>query len=156
MCEVARMPQSLSSILIHLVFSTKGREPYITAEIEPELHAYMATVFRQCHSPALTINGTTNHVHTLFALSRTATVAEVVEEVKKRSSKWVKTTGGARQTFQWQAGYGAFSIGRSNVAALKKYIAGQKEHHRRRTFEEEYRGFLEKYDVGYDERYVWD
>ena len=116
------MPQSLSSILVHLVFCTKNREPYITAEIEPELHAYMAAVFRECHSPALTINGTTNHVHTLFALSRTATVAGIVEEVKKRSSKWAKTTGGVRKTFQWQAGYGAFSIGQSNVAALALQI----------------------------------
>ncbi|HEX6183085.1 MAG TPA: IS200/IS605 family transposase [Pyrinomonadaceae bacterium] len=150
------MPQSLSSVLVHLVFSTKNREPYITAELEPELHAYMAAVFRECHSPALTINGTTNHVHMLFALSRTATVAEIVEEVKKRSSKWAKTTGGAHKTFQWQAGYGAFSIGQSNVAALKRYIAEQKEHHRRRTFEDEYRNFLVKYGVEYDERYVWD
>lgn len=150
------MPQSLSSILVHLVFSTKNREPYITAEIESELHAYLAAVFRECHSPALTINGTTNHVHTLFALSRTVTVAEVVEEMKKRSSKWAKTKGGLQRNFQWQTGYGAFSIGRSNVDALKRYIAGQKEHHRRKTFEEEYINFLRKYGVEYDERYVWD
>ena|SRR5947209_6872408 len=150
------MPQSLSSILIHLIFSTKHREPYITKEVEPELHAYLAAVFRECHSPSLTINGTADHVHALFTLSRTVTVAEVVEEVKKRSSKWVKTKGGVYRSFQWQTGYGAFSIGQSNVAALKKYIAEQKEHHRRRTFEDEYRSFLEKYGVAYDERYVWD
>jgi putative transposase len=150
------MPQSLSSILIHLVFSTKNREPYITPEIEAELHAYLAAVFRECHSPALTINGTSNHVHALFSLSRTVTVAEVVEEVKKRSSKWAKTKDAAHRNFQWQAGYGAFSIGQSNVDAVRKYIAGQKEHHRRKTFEEEYRSFLQKYGVEYDERYVWD
>ena len=150
------MPQSLSLILVHLVFSTKHREPYITPDIEPELHAYLAAVFRECHSPALTINGTENHVHGLFALSRTITVAELVEEIKKRSSKWVKTKGGLLRNFQWQAGYGAFSIGQSNVSALKRYIAEQKEHHRRRTFEEEYRSFLEKYGIDYDERYVWD
>jgi putative transposase len=150
------MPQSLSSILIHLVFSTKNRESYITTEIEPELHAYIATVFRECHSPALIINGTANHLHTLFTLSRTITVAELVEELKKRSSKWAKTKGGVHRTFQWQAGYGAFSVSQSNVAAVKKYIAEQKEHHRRKTFEEEYRSFLEKYGVAYDERYVWD
>jgi putative transposase len=150
------MPQSLSSILIHLVFSTKNREPYITADIESELHAYLAAVFRGCHSPALTINGTVNHVHALFTLSRTVAVAEIVEEVKKRSSKWAKTKGGAHRSFQWQTGYGAFSIGRSNVDVMKRYIAGQKEHHRRKTFEEEYRSFLEKYGVAYDERYVWD
>jgi putative transposase len=150
------MPQSLSSILVHLVFSTKNREPYITAEIEPELHAYLAAVFRECHSPTLIINGTANHLHALFTLSRTVTVAEIVEEVKKRSSKWAKTKGGVHRNFQWQTGYGAFSVSQSNVAAVKKYIAGQKEHHRRKTFEEEYRSFLEKYGVVYDERYVWD
>jgi len=150
------MPQSLSSILIHLVFSTKNREPYITTEIEPELHAYLAAVFRECHSPALTINGTANHIHSLFTLSRTVSIAEIVEEVKKRSSKWAKTKGSAHRNFQWQTGYGAFSVSQSNVAAVKKYIAGQKEHHRRKTFEEEYRSFLEKYGVAYDERYVWD
>ncbi len=150
------MPQSLSSILIHLVFSTKNREPYITAEIEPELHAYLAAVFRECRSPALIVNGTVNHLHALFTLSRTTTVAELVEEVKKRSSKWAKTKGGMYRTFQWQAGYGAFSVSQSNVVAVRKYIAEQKEHHRRKTFEEEYRSFLEKYGVAYDERYVWD
>lgn len=150
------MPQSLSSILIHLVFSTKNREPYITAEIEPELHAYIAAIFRECHSPALIINGTANHLHTLFTLSRTVTVAELVEELKKRSSKWAKTRGVVHRTFQWQAGYGAFSVSQSNVAVVKKYITGQKEHHRRKTFEEEYRSFLEKYGMAYDERYVWD
>jgi REP element-mobilizing transposase RayT len=150
------MPQSLSSILIHLVFSTKNHESYITNQIEPELHAYVAAVFRECHSPALIIDGTANHLHTLFTLSRTVTVAELVEEVKKRSSKWAKTRGGVHSAFQWQAGYGVFSVSQSNVAAVKKYSAEQKEHHRRKTFEEEYRSFLEKYGIAYDERYVWD
>ena len=150
------MPQSLSSILIHLVFSTKRREPLITQAVEPELHAYLAAVLRDCGSPALAVNGTENHVHALFAMSRKATVADLTEEVKKRSSKWIKTKGPALRNFQWQAGYGAFSIGQSNVAALKKYIAEQKEHHRKRTFQEEYRAFLQRYGVVFDERYVWD
>lgn len=150
------MPQSLSSILIHLVFSTKLREPFISSEIEPELHAYLATVFRECNSPALSIGGDQDHVHTLFALSRVWTTADVVEEVKKRSSKWIKTKGESLRQFQWQGGYGAFSIGQSNVAALKRYIAGQKEHHRHKTFQEEYLSLLKKYNVEYDERYVWD
>lgn len=150
------MPQSLSSILIHLVFSTKHREPFITPVIEPELHAYLAAVCKECGSPALIINGTTNHVHLLCALSRTSTVAALVEEIKKRSSKWIKSKGAEFRGFQWQTGYGAFSIGESNVGALKKYIAGQKEHHRRQSFEMEYQRFLEKYGIEYDERYVWD
>jgi putative transposase len=150
------MPQSLSSILIHLVFATKNREPFITSEVEPELHAYLATVLRECDSPALLVGGTKDHVHILCALSRKASVADLVEEVKKRSSKWIKTKGTGFRTFQWQAGYGAFSIGQSNVEALKKYIAGQKEHHRRTTFEDEYRAFLVRYGVEFDERFVWD
>lgn len=150
------MPQSLSSILIHLIFSTKHREPYITPEIEPELHAYVAAVLRELNSPSLTINGTTNHLHILFALSRTTAIAEIVEEIKKRSSKWIKTKGVGYRGFQWQIGYSVFSVSQSNVAALKKYIAEQKEHHRHKSFEEEYRTFLEKYGVAYDERYVWD
>jgi REP element-mobilizing transposase RayT len=150
------VPQSLSSILIHLVFSTKHREPLIVPEVEAELHAYLAAIFRECHSPALLINGTSNHVHILFALSRRVAVADLVEEVKKRSSKWIKTKGSELKNFQWQSGYGAFSIGQSNVVALKNYIAGQKEHHRHKSFEEEYRNFLEKYGVAYDEKYLWD
>jgi putative transposase len=150
------MPQSLSSVLVHIIFATKNREPFITAEIEPQLHAYLAAVLRECDSPALLINGTRDHVHILCSVSRKTALADLVEEAKKRSSKWMKMKGSAYRNFRWQAGYGAFSIGRSNVEALKKYIAGQKEHHRRRTFEDEYRAFLEKYGVDFDERYVWD
>jgi len=150
------MPQSLSSILIHLVFSTKHREPLIMPRVESELHAYLAAIFREYDSPAILINGTSNHVHILFSLSRRVAVADLVEEVKKRSSKWIKTKGNELKNFQWQSGYGVFSIGQSNVATLKNYIAGQKEHHRHKSFEEEYRKFLEKYGVSYDEKYLWD
>jgi REP element-mobilizing transposase RayT len=150
------MAQSLSSILIHLVFSTKYREPLITPDIEPELHAYLAVVFRECQSSSLLVSGTNDHIHALFALPRTRTVADVVEEAKKGSSKWIKTKGREFRTFQWQAGYGAFSIGQSNVGALKRYIASQKEHHRHRNFQDEYRALLKKYNVEYDEKYVWD
>ena len=136
------MPQSLSSILVHLVFSTKHHQPFITPEFERELYPYMATVLKECHSPALTINGTADHVHILFSLGRTVTLADVVEEVKKRSSKWAKTKGKSFARFQWQAGYGAFSIGESMVAAVRRYIAKQKEHHRRRSFQDEFREFF--------------
>lgn len=150
------MPQSLSSILIHLVFSTKHREPLINIEIEPELHAYLAVVFRECKSPSLIVGGTSDHIHALFALHRTQTVANVVEEVKKSSSKWIKTKGDSLRGFQWQAGYGAFSIGASNVAAVKRYITTQREHHLERTYQDELRLLMNKYGIDYDERYVWD
>ena len=150
------MPQSLSSILIHLVFSTKNREPFISRAIEPELHPYMASIFRALKSPSLAIDGTTDHVHILLSLSRIMKIADVVEEVKTESSKWIKTKGREFRNFHWQKGYGAFSIGQSNLSQLKRYIRGQKEHHRRVTFQDEYRKFLKRYEIPCDERYVWD
>ena len=150
------MPQSLSSVLIHLVFSTKNREPFLSPAVEAELHPYMASIFRDHKSPSLIIDGTFDHIHALFALCRTITIANLVEEVKTGSSKWLKTKGREFRNFHWQRGYGAFSIGQSNVAELKRYIRNQKQHHRRITFEDEYRVFLKRYEIGFDERYVWD
>ncbi len=150
------MPQSLSSILIHLVFSTKSRKPFITPVIESELHPYMATILRDHNSPSLVIDGTMDHVHILFALGRTITIADLVEELKTGSSKWIKTKGREFKNFHWHKGYGVFSIGQSNVVALKRYIRSQKQHHHRATFEDEYRNFLKRYEIEFDERYVWD
>lgn len=150
------MAQSLASVLVHLVFSTKHRQPLIRPDVEAELHAYLSTVLREMESPAIAINGTEDHVHILFRLGRKVALAEVVEELKKRSSKWIKTRGPAYADFYWQSGYEAFSIGESGVERLKEYIAGQKEHHRVKTFQEEFRAFLARYRIEYDERYVWD
>jgi|SRR5262249_22467110 len=150
------MPQSLSSILIHLVFSTKNREPFITPTVEAELHPYMASIFRGLNSPSLIIDGTADHVHALFALGRTIAIADLVEEVKTGSSKWIKTKGREFRNFHWQRGYGALSIGQSNVAELKRYIKNQKQHHRKMNFQEEFRKFLKRYEIDFDERYVWD
>jgi len=150
------MPQSLASVLVHLVFSTKHRQPFLRPEIESELHPYLATVFRNLECPTITMNGTEDHLHVLFRLGRKIALAAVVEEIKTSSSKWIKTKGSAYKGFHWQNGYGAFSIGQSGVEALTKYIAKQKEHHRRTTFQDEFRSFLKKYGIEYDERYVWD
>jgi REP element-mobilizing transposase RayT len=128
------MPQSLASVLIHLIFSTKHREPYITRAVESELHKYLATVFRECDSPALLVGGHEDHIHALFSLSRKWKIAEVVEEVKTSSSKWIKTKGGAFSQFHWQSGYGAFSVSQSNAGKVKNYIANQKAHHRKHSF----------------------
>src|SRR5712664_2724143 len=128
------MAQSLSSILIHLVFSTKNREPFITPAIETELHPYMAKIFRELKSPSLTIDVTSDHVHILFSLARVIAPADLVEEVKTSTSKWIKTHGCDFKNFHWQKGYGAFSIGQSTVATLKRYIHHQKRHHQRVTF----------------------
>ena len=150
------MPQSLAQVLVHLIFSTKNREPVLADDIRPELHPYMATVLKGVNSPAILINSVEDHAHVLFHLSKNHALCDVIESVKKDSSKWIKTKGRTYRNFHWQSGYGAFSISQSNVAQVVKYIEGQKEHHRRRTFQEEFRAFLKRYRVPYDERYVWD
>jgi len=150
------MPQSLANIYIHLIFSTKERFPYLSAEVRPDLHAYMATVLANLNSPAVLINSVTDHVPVLFNMARTVTLAQVVEDVKKSSSKWVKTQGADLITFAWQSGYGGFSVSESNVPKVANYIRNQEEHHRVKTFQEEYREFLDKHKIKYDERYVWD
>ena len=150
------MPQSYSSILIHLVFSTKHRMPIITPEAEVELYKYCNKVLNTNDSPALAIGGTADHIHILFALARTKSVADVVEELKADSSKWFKKKGRKLKNFYWQAGYGAFSIGRSGVPDLIAYIERQKEHHKKVPFQREFTSPLKLYDVEYDERYIWD
>ena len=150
------MAQSLASVLVHLVFSTKNRVALIRPDVEEELIRYLASVCRACGSPAHQIGGTEDHVHIACSLSRTITLSKLLEQVKTGSSKWMKTKGTQYSHFFWQSGYGAFSVGQSQLAALKRYIAGQKEHHRRKTFQEEFREFLEKYQMEYDERHVWD
>jgi putative transposase len=150
------MPQSLANLYVHLIFSTKERFPFLAKEIRPDLHAYMATVLANLNCPATLINSVEDHVHVLFNLARTVTLAQAVEEVKKSSSKWIKTQGASFARFAWQAGYGAFSVSESNVPKVAHYISQQEEHHRVKTFQEEYREFLTKHKVPFDERYVWD
>lgn len=150
------MAQSLAKFIAHLIFSTKNRERILTDNIRPELHSYLAAVFVEVDSPALLINSVEDHVHVLFLLSKNQAVCKVTEEVKKSSSKWIKTKGPNYTNFHWQSGYGVFSVSQSNVEDVKAYIAGQKEHHRLKTFQEEFRAFLQKYELRYDERYVWD
>jgi REP element-mobilizing transposase RayT len=116
----------------------------------------MAEIFRALESPSLAIDGTSDHLHILFSLSRVIKIADLVEEVKTETSKWIKTKGPDFRNFHWQAGYGAFSTGQSQVPILKRYIARQKLHHQRVTFQDEYRKFLKTYGIDYDERYVWD
>jgi putative transposase len=147
--------QTLVSLLVHLVFSTRNRADLITPEIETDLFAYISATLRNHESRCLAANGTANHVHLLVSLSKNVALSAVVGELKKSSSKWVKTRGEAFGNFGWQDGYGAFSVGQSGVAALKGYIARQKERHRRRSFESELLGLLKKYGVQYDERYLW-
>lgn len=150
------MPQSLSNILLHIVFSTKERRPLIRPAIERELYRYLASVCRACDSPAHEVGGTQDHVHIICSLARTTTVSGLLEEVKKRSSKWIKTKGKEYRFFAWQRGYGAFSIGTSQLPAVSRYVAQQKEHHKKRGFKAEFLALLRRYGVAYDEQYVWD
>ena len=124
------MSQSLSKVLVHLVFSTKNREAFITADIEPKLHAYMVGILRELKSPSLLINGMQDHIHALFRLSPKIALSEVIMEVKRGSSKWIKTQGTQFHSFYWQNGYGSFSIGQSGVEQTISYIRNQKTHHR--------------------------
>jgi len=150
------MPQSLARLHVHLIFSTKNRERVLHCTIRDSLHRYLATVLQNLGCPPVLINSVEDHVHILFELARTVAVCVAVEEVKKSSSKWIKTQGVEFAGFAWQAGYGVFAVSESNVPAVREYIAGQPEHHRRKTFQEEYRTFLERHGVAFDERYVWD
>jgi putative transposase len=150
------MPQSLSQVLLHIVFSTKNRVPLIPLEIEPELYAYLGQICNNHHCPSIRINGVGNHVHILCGFSRTLTIAGLVEELKTGTSKWLKTKSPDLSRFSWQNGYGVFSVDWRNSDNVKSYIAGQKEHHHLVTFEEEYRKLLRDFGIPFDERYVWD
>jgi putative transposase len=150
------MPQSLAKNLIHLVFSTKNREPVLNESVREPLHDYASAVLRDLDSHVIAINAWRDHVHILFTLGRNHSLAQVVMEVKRATSKWIKTQGPAFAKFHWQSGYGAFSIGQSGVDEVTHYIADQAEHHRVKSFEEEFRSFLKRYQIEFDERYVWD
>jgi REP-associated tyrosine transposase len=147
--------QSLANILTHLIFSTKNREPLLAdKDLRQRAHTYLAAVLQDLKCPALIVGGVADHVHILCQLAKTQSVSVVMEHLKTSSSKWLKTQG--IRTFSWQRGYGAFSVSQSNVASVVSYIEKQEEHHRTVTFEEEFRLFLKRYRVAFDERYVWD
>jgi putative transposase len=150
------MAQSLVKNLIHLVYSTKGHRRWIAKDHRDGLFAYQAGIFKQWDSPALAIGGVEDHIHALFALSKNHPLSKIVEEVKKGSSKWMKSAGPGNRDFQWQAGYGAFSVSQSNLDAVRRYIEGQEEHHRTMTFQDELRALLRRHGIAFDERYLWD
>src|SRR6476469_1756329 len=147
------MLQSLSRILVHLIFSTQNQAPVLTPLICSELHPYLAVVLRDNNCPSLQVGGMEDHVHLFFGLSRSLSITDVAEIVKVSSSRWIKTKGADFARFHWQSGYGAFSVGQSNADEVVRYIQNQEEHHRRMTFQEEFRRFLELYQIEYDERY---
>jgi REP element-mobilizing transposase RayT len=150
------MPQSFALIIIHVVFSTKDRAPILDASIRTALHSYLATVARNAGCECFRAGGMADHVHLAISLSRATSAAKLVEELKTSSSRWLKTRSPALATFSWQRGYAAFSVGPSDLAALRHYIDIQEKHHHKQTYEEELRAFLTKYGIEHDELYMWD
>ena len=156
------MPQSLSQVAIHLIFSTKDRVRALTyPDLRAELDAYMVGILRNMNCPSIATRTSADHAHILYLQHRTVTTADVVAALKRDSSIWIKKQKADVKDpylvkFAWQAGYAAFSVSESQVAPVKSYVQNQEEHHHRMTFQEEYRRFLEKHNVQYDERYVWD
>lgn len=151
------MPQSLANMIVHLVFSTKDREPWF-ADVEKmkSMHAYLGGVSAKLDCPTITIGGVADHVHILARLGRTMALAEWVKELKRASTMWMRDEWRDFATFHWQAGYGAFSVSQSNTDAVVEYARNQDVHHRTITFQDEFRAMLRKHGIEWDERYVWD
>lgn len=147
------MPQSLVRILVHVVFSTKNRAPLIHPEIEDQLYGYIHGIVENNKSKLIIADGDRDHGHFLISLGKTIGIGELIGDVKRDSSAWMKRH---ERSFYWQEGYGAFSVGESQVDQVVKYIKGQKLHHAKQDFQDEFRGLLDRYRVEYDERYVWD
>lgn len=154
--EEQPMPQSLSRVYVHISFSTKGRLRWLDEATRPRVHAHMATVARDSGCPYVHVGGTDDHVHVLADLGRKTALMTLVGKVKQESSRFAKTLGEGYHGFYWQSGYGAFSVGPTRRGDVEAYIDRQVEHHRTQTFQEEYRAFLERYVIDYDEQYVWD
>jgi putative transposase len=149
------MPQSLANLLVHLVFSTKDRAAWLQDEWRDDLHGYIGGLVRRCGADLLAANSVGDHIHLLFPLPRTFAIADLVREIKTGATAWIREKTASRR-FHWQAGYGAFSVSPGHKEAVVRYIAGQQEHHRTVTFQDEYRRLLAKYGLEHDERYVWD
>lgn len=150
------MPQSLSKVYIHITFSTKGRAKRIVESIQDRLFEYLGGICKGMECNPIQVGGHQDHVHVLCLLSRKVAQADLIEQLKKQSSKWIKTIDEKYQDFFWQNGYGIFSVNPTEIETVTNYILNQKERHKVKTFEEEFRAFIKKYKVNYDERYLWD
>ncbi len=153
---IGTMPQSLSKVILHIIFTTKNREPWLESNVRPRMHGYLATICRDLGAELVRVGGVADHVHIITTLPRTLSQAQLVEQIKKTSSKWIKALDARYRGFFWQRGYGAFSVSPSQLKVVLQYVEAQQEHHRTRTFQEEYRELLRKHGVDFDERYVWD
>jgi len=147
------MSQSLADVVLHIVFTTKGRKQWLQPLIEEELYSYITAICKNLNCPLVQINGTTDHIHVLLALSRTITISKLISEIKSGSSRWIKTKGVFYKDFAWQGGYGAFSVARPSIDKAINYIASQKEHHKTVSFQDEFVSFLKRAKIKYDEKY---
>ena len=150
------MPQSLVKNYVHIIFSTKNRYPFIDNEIKEELFSYLGGTCKELESQPIVVGGAIDHVHLLVNLSRKMALMNLVEKVKTHSLKWFKLKDTCYKNFYWQSGYGGFSVNPGQIDIVKQYITGQETRHKKVSFMDEYRAFLKKYDIDYDERYVWD
>lgn len=150
------MSQSIFKFLAHIVFSTKNRADLIAPEIEEGLFSYIHGIVENNNAKLIIAGGTANHIHLLVSLPKKIDISELIGDIKRDSSGWIKKQDHQFNNFYWQRGYGAFSIGQSQVETVKNYIKRQKEHHKKRDFKDEFRALLKKYEIEYDEQYVWD
>lgn len=150
------MPHSIVKILVHIVFSTKNRADLITPEIESALFGYIHGIVENNKAKLIIAGGMPDHIHLLVSLPKKIDVPELIGDIKRDSSSWIKKQSTEFGGFYWQKGYGAFSVGQSQVETVRRYIKNQKQHHQKRDFKGEYRSLLEKYGIEFDERYVWD
>ena len=150
------MPQSFVSLHVHVVFSTKNRVALIDDDLQPRLFEYIGGILRGCDSALIAAGGMPDHVHLLVSLGKRSSMADVVRTVKTNSSKWIHETFDDRRQFTWQSGYGAFAVSYSNIEEVRTYLANQAEHHVSRSFKDELRALLQRHNIQYDERYLWD
>jgi len=149
------MAETYSSLYVHVVFSTKGRQPTMRSDLRQRIWAYLGGIARGEEMKAIEVGGTADHIHALLSLAPTVAPAMVVKSLKGNSSKWSNETLGLPYRFEWQEGYGAFSVGWSQIDRTVAYIQNQERHHRKKSFQEEYLGFLKRHKIEYDERYIW-
>ena len=150
------MAQSLSKLYIHIIFHVKSTFQKIKKDDQSELYSYIGSIIKQNDSIPIIINGVGDHVHILCVMSKNIALAKLVEEIKKNSSRWIKTKNGYYQKFGWQGGYTGFSVSQSVHDKTKRYIEGQEEHHKKRTYQEEVKSFLDEYGIDYDDDYLWN
>jgi REP element-mobilizing transposase RayT len=150
------MPQSLAKNYIHLVFSTQDRRPFLTHATRPDLFAYITNLMKNMNCAVFQVGGVEDHIHVLFSLDKNIALSKFVNDLKTNSSKWLKTKSDNLIDFAWQRGYGAFSVSQSDLESVKEYIQNQVKHHEKMSFQDELRTLLQRYEIEFDEQYLWD